>query len=398
MTESAAARLAPPIWLLALAVSGANVGMSLLAPAILSLRQDLGASADEAQLVLSVFLVMLGLGQLGAGSLSDRIGRRPVLVYGSLLFLLAGVGSLMAPNVEVLIVLRALQGVGAATCMAMGRVIINDSFDRNEAGRQLSTITMAQSVVPLLGFAFGGLLADIIGWRGSIGLMVFVAILIFIGAALLIRETHINRPPPATLGAIIQTYGRLLVTPVFIGHATSGAMLTAAFFAMGGFMPYQFERLGASAFEFGLFFSATPLGYMTGNSLNRSLGPRIGLERAAFYGALISVATISTLLASHLVGVASEGVIALHLFFYGLANGMVIANIIICAVRAAGPHSGAATGLCGALQMAGSAIGGVLIIAAGGDQNFTMALGFIWVMSAVALAASWLVKDRTPIS
>ena len=85
MTESAAARLAPPIWLLALAVSGANVGMSLLAPAILSLRQDLGASADEAQLVLSVFLVMLGLGQLGAGSLSDRIGRRPVLGYGSLL-------------------------------------------------------------------------------------------------------------------------------------------------------------------------------------------------------------------------------------------------------------------------------------------------------------------------
>ena len=169
MSHSTAARLAPPIWLLALAVSGANVGMSLLSPAILSLRQDLGASADEAQLVLSVFLVMLGLGQLGAGSLSDRIGRRPVLVYGSLLFLLAGFGALVAPNVEVLIVLRALQGVGAATCMAMGRVIINDSFDRNEAGRQLSTITMAQSVVPLIGFAFGGLLADMVGWRGRSG-------------------------------------------------------------------------------------------------------------------------------------------------------------------------------------------------------------------------------------
>lgn len=398
MSQSTAARLAPPIWLLALAVSGANVGMSLLSPAILSLRQDLGASADEAQLVLSVFLVMLGLGQLGAGSLSDRIGRRPVLVYGSLLFLLAGFGALVAPNVEVLIVLRALQGVGAATCMAMGRVIINDSFDRNEAGRQLSTITMAQSVVPLIGFAFGGLLADMVGWRGSIGLMVFVATLIFIGTALLIRETNINRPPPATLGTIFQIYGRLLVTPLFICHATSGAMLTAAFFAMGGFMPYQFERLGASAFEFGLFFSATPLGYMTGNSLNRSLGPRIGLERAAFYGALISVATITTLLAMHLAGLAGQGVIALHLFFYGLANGMVIANIIICAVRAAGAHSGAATGLCGALQMAGSAIAGVLIIAAGGDQNFTMALVLVWAMSAIALVASWLVRTGTPAS
>ena len=155
-TNYAKSSLAPPIWVLAIAVSAANVGISLLSPAIPQLRDDLMVTSDEAQLVLSAFLIMLGVGQLIAGSLSDRIGRRPVLFYGSLLFLLSGLGALFSTSIEMLVAMRIFQGLGAATCMAMGRVIISDSFQRAEAGRQMSTITMFQSVVPLLGFAFGG--------------------------------------------------------------------------------------------------------------------------------------------------------------------------------------------------------------------------------------------------
>ena len=153
--------VAPPLWLLALTVSGANIGMALMTPAIPLLRGELSATGDEAQLVLSAFLIMLGLGQLVAGSLSDTLGRRPVLVSGSFLFTIAGAAALVAPTIELLIVARAIQGFGAAACMAVGRVIINDSFDRTEAGRQLSTITMIQSIVPLLAFASGGLVADL---------------------------------------------------------------------------------------------------------------------------------------------------------------------------------------------------------------------------------------------
>ena len=91
--------LAPPIWVLATAVSAANVGISVLSPAIPQMRDDLMVSSDEAQLVLSAFLIMLGVGQLIAGSLSDRIGRRPVLVYGSLLFVLSGLGALFSTSI-----------------------------------------------------------------------------------------------------------------------------------------------------------------------------------------------------------------------------------------------------------------------------------------------------------
>lgn len=101
---------APPIWVLALAVSGANVGISILSPAIPDMRAGLMATVDEAQLVLGAFMVMLGLGRLGAGTLSDRIGRRPVLVYGSLLFTLSGLGAMLATSIEFLIAMRLFQG------------------------------------------------------------------------------------------------------------------------------------------------------------------------------------------------------------------------------------------------------------------------------------------------
>ena len=191
MTQQVVARAAPPIWMLALAVSGANVGISLLSPAIPDLRADLMATADQAQLVLSGFLVMLGLGQLAAGTVSDSIGRRPVMLIGALLFSMAGFGALFAPTIEILIGMRILQGLGAAACMVMGRVIISDSYQREEAGKQLSTITMFQAVVPLLGFAFGGMLADLVGWRGAVVLMVLTS-----AAVLLIERLRGGGPQP----------------------------------------------------------------------------------------------------------------------------------------------------------------------------------------------------------
>ncbi len=351
-------------------------------------------TSDEAQLVLSAFLIMLGVGQLIAGSLSDRIGRRPVLVYGSLLFLLSGLGALFSTSIEMLVAMRIFQGLGAATCMAMGRVIISDSFQRAEAGRQMSTITMFQSVVPLLGFAFGGVMADLVGWRGSVGLMVVTAAIVFLGTSLLLAESRDPSIKPVQASRIIVVYGQLLVTPLFIANAMMAATVTAVFFSMGGFLPYEFKRLGSSAFEFGLYFSAAPLGYMLGNSLSRSFGPRWGLDRAAVIGSFFSLVGISVLLAVALAGLATKPAISALLFCYGVANGLIVANSLVGAIRAAGPHSGAATGLCGALQMACSAGLGSLVIWLGGDTDFPLAVGICWVMTAVGLLCGFAVIRR----
>ena len=394
MTQPIVARAVPPVWILAVAVSGANVGISLLSPSIPDLRADLMATGDEAQLVLSGFLVMLGLGQLGAGTISDSIGRRPVMLSGALLFLLTGLGAMFAPTVEILIGMRVFQGLGAAACLVMGRVIISDSYEREEAGKQLSTITMFQAVVPLLGFAFGGMIADLVGWRGAVALMVLSAATVLIGGFLLVGETRLQRTPPMPLSRVLGSYLTLLMTPKFITNAGSCAVLTAGFFAMGGFMPYHFQRLGSSAFEFGLYFSFTALGYLTGNNLNRYLGPRLGLDRAAFAGSVLSFAAMSGILVVAVADVAIQPVVSFFLFFFGIANGLVIANAIISAVRAAGPHSGAATGLCGALQMGGSGLLGSVIIGFGGDANFQLAVSICWLMVMVGLVSAFLALER----
>jgi len=389
MSAAGAVRAVPPIWVLALAVSGANVGISLLAPAIPDLRADLMATGDEAQLVLGVFLVMLGLGQLGAGSISDRIGRRPVMIYGALLFTLGGFGALVSTTVEMLIAMRLFQGLGAAACTAMGRVIISDSYDRGEAGKQLSTITMFQAVVPLLGFAFGGILVDFVGWRGSLTLMVVTAAVVLVSTYLLVAESRVEKGAALPIRQIIAVYARLLVTQKFIANASGAALMTAVFFAMGGFMPYHFQRLGASAFEFGLFFSACTAGYIFGNNLNRRVGPRYGIDRAALGGSVISFLAVTFLTGAALLDLAVQPVISAGLFVYGTGNGLLVANGLIGAIRAAGVHSGAATGLCGALQMAGSAVLGSLIVGLGGDVDFKLAMTMCWVIVLLGVFGAW---------
>ena len=128
--------------------------------------------------------------------------------------------------------------------MALGRVIVNVGFSRVEAGRQLSTITMFQAVVPILGFAFGGMLADFVGWRGAVAVMVATAAVVLLATIFLLRETRLEKSSSMPVGRMIGVYVRLLGTPKFISNAGAAALLTAAFFAMGGFMPYHFKSLG----------------------------------------------------------------------------------------------------------------------------------------------------------
>ena len=161
----------PPIGVLILAASSANLGLSLLSPVITILRDDFSASADRAQLVLSVFMLSVAISQLISGSLSDWFGRKKVLLGGSVIFIVGGIGALLSTTIELLSGFPILQGSGAAACMTMRRVIANDVYQGAEAARKLSIVSSAQAIVPTIGFAFGGVNAEFISWRGSIGIM-----------------------------------------------------------------------------------------------------------------------------------------------------------------------------------------------------------------------------------
>ena len=128
------------IYILALANSSVVVGMGLITPSLLIIKNDFNVSAEIVQLVLTYYMVAAGLGQLISGTISDRFGRKPVLLAGGLLFGLSSMLSIFSHSIIPLLFLRVIQGLGAAACMSMARVIITDSYKKTEAAKKLSLL------------------------------------------------------------------------------------------------------------------------------------------------------------------------------------------------------------------------------------------------------------------
>ena len=324
----------PPIGVLILAASSANLGLSILSPVITILRDDFSASADRAQLVLSAFMLSVAISQLISGSLSDRFGRKKILLSGSVIFIIGGVGARLSTTIDMLIGFRILQGAGAAACMTMGRVIVNDVYQGTEAARKLSIVSSAQAIVPAIGFAFGGVVAEFIGWRGSIGIM-----------------------------------------------------------AMGGAMPYAFDRMGIGPLEYGLFFASTSIGYILGNFINGLLVGWVGVARMAYLGSLLTALVPMLMLAGNLTGLLTPLLLSFLCFCFGVCNGLVIENAMICSMRAAGRNSGSGTGLLGAMQMLFGGVAGSVIIALGGADYFSVTATGLLIMSLCAVLSSFLAPN-----
>ena len=124
------------ILILALANASVVVGMGLITPSITIIKADFNLTSDMVQLILTIYIIAAGIGQLIFGILSDRFGRRPILLTGSLLFVLSSIVSVFSPNILFLLIMRTVQGLGAAACMSMARVIVNDSFNKTEAAEK----------------------------------------------------------------------------------------------------------------------------------------------------------------------------------------------------------------------------------------------------------------------
>ena len=169
----------------------AVAGLTILTPTLPLIKDDLGVSSAAVQQLLTVYLVALALGQLVLSPISDRFGRRPLLLAGALLYALASLGMLVTDSISVLTTLRILQGLGAAGCMSMGRAMVNDAFEREEAARQMSTIAIVLAIVPAATLAFGGFLATSAGWQATIGTLGVAGVVLLLTAFSQARETHL---------------------------------------------------------------------------------------------------------------------------------------------------------------------------------------------------------------
>jgi len=376
------------ILILALANASVVVGMGLITPSITIIKADFNLTSDMVQLILTVYIIAAGIGQLIFGILSDRFGRRPILLTGSLLFVLSSIVSVFSPNILFLLIMRTVQGLGAAACMSMARVIVNDSFNKTEAAEKLSLITAIMVIFPLISLILGGFIAQTLGWVGTMYVFFIFGLIILTGSVYNISETKIEKLNNLNFLKITNSFLVVLKNTKFITFTLIGAIQTGIFFSSFGFMPYEFARLGVSPLEFGFWLSFTGIGYFLGNILNRNYASKFGIEALIILGCCFSLLSYLTILVLNLNDFTHPLYISIPIIIFGLGNGFTVANCIIGGVSSTGANSGTATGIAGALQMSSGGVIGSIIISFGGDKNFVLCLLFVIFLCFVALLLS----------
>ena len=376
------------ILVLALANASVVVGMGLITPSITIIKADFNLTSDMVQLTLTVFIIAAGIGQLVFGFLSDRYGRRPILLTGSFLFVTSSITSVFSPNILFLLTMRVVQGLGAAACMSMARVIINDSFNKTEAAEKLSLITAIMVIFPLISLILGGFIAQTIGWVGTMYVFFIFGLIILTGSVYNISETKITKINNLNFSKITNSFLDVLKNTKFLNFTFIGSIQTGVFFSSFGFMPYEFARLGVSPLEFGFWLSFTGIGYFLGNILNRNYASKYGIEALIIFGSFFSFLSYFSMLILNLNAFTHPLYISIPLIIFGLGNGFTVANCIIGGVSTTGNNSGTATGIAGALQMSSGGVIGSIIISFGGDKNFVVCLLFVISLCLFALILS----------
>ncbi len=353
-------------------------------PSIPGLQEAFEADYGTVQLVLTVYLVGISAGQLVYGPLSDRYGRRPVLLAGLGVYIVGTLACLAAPGIWALVAGRAVQAIGGCAGAVLSRAIIADVYERGRASSMLAYVIMAMVVVPMLAPALGGTLDLWFGWSAG-----FVVVLLF-GAGVLaatflaLPETHHERSAPVGAAGTIRDTAALLLERGFTAHAGQVAFTTAVFFGFLAGAPYvMVEILGRTPAEYGLYFVLVSAAFMAGNFASGRLSVRLGTARMVGAGTAIAVAATGLLLAL----AASGPITPLTLFglmgVVALGNGLSVSNGLGAAITYDPKRAGTASGLAGFMQMGFGAAASYVV----GLLMADSAAPLVAIMFACAVAA-----------
>jgi MFS transporter, DHA1 family, multidrug resistance protein len=335
------------------------------------------------QLSVAVYLGVNAVLQILIGPISDKLGRRPVILWGVAAFCVATLGCIFATHVAVFLVFRMAQAV-IVTAMVLSRAVVRDCVPQEQAASMIGYVTMGMAVVPMIGPAFGGILDQAFGWQANFWLLFGLGAALFCLTWSDLGETA--SVSGLTLRQQFQQYPELLRSPRFWGYAVAAAMASGAFFAYLGGAPY----VGSVAFgmppaKLGFFFGAPAIGYFLGNFISGRYSARIGVNRMVYFGTVVNVIGICLSMLVFWLGYGSEWTFFGFMTFVGLGNGMIIPNATagMLSVR---PHlAGTASGLGGAIMLGSgaalSALAGAVLVNGAGPWPL------LWIMLVTAIFA-----------
>lgn len=356
-TKIAAAKAATPtswkLLLMLVAMNGiAPVSLYILVPALPILAKTLASDVSTVQLNVSLFMVGLAISQLLTGPLSDRFGRRPVLLAGLGLAVIATIICMFAQTLPQLIAGRFLQALGGATGMVMSRAIIRDLYPRERVGGMISLVIAVMMIAQLLSPLIGGLLETSFGWRAIFYFMTAASIAITVGIALGLPETRPLQTSTEDSG-FLNDVRALSASRVFIGYVLCQMLASAIIFTFAGGGPYiVVNQMGRSTAEYGLWFASSGLAYLLGNLVSVRLSPRYGIDRMIWLGIALQIggSIINVIWGVTGLNQVPSWLFGTHMIVM-FGNAFAMANASAGAISIRPQAAGTAAGTMGFLQM-----------------------------------------------
>lgn len=385
-TASSKPRLSTLILLSALAILPINFFL----PSLPGMATEFDVAYGTMGLSLAAYAGVSACLQLVLGPLSDRFGRRPVILWALAIFIVATIGCATAPDAWTFLACRMVQAIIAPT-YAVSLAAIRDTTSREQAAGQFGYLAMAWAIAPMLGPTFGGLLDQVLGWRASF------YVLAFFGAAVLVlcwtdlNET--NRTPSSTIAQQYRAYPELLGSKRFWAYCVCMAFSVGAFYAFLGGAPLAASAFDLSPAILGLYMGSITGGFMVGSFLAGRLAGRLPVTTMLVVGRIVACAGLLFGLVLYAAGI--DHVLALFgpCLFVGVSNGLTQPSASAGAISVRSTHTGSAAGLAGAITVAGASITAAVTGVVLTVENARSGLLFVMLASAVvALGAALLAR------
>lgn len=337
--------------LLLVAMTGvAPISLYMLVPALPMLASTFGRDISIAQMTVSLYMVGIACSQIIMGPLSDRFGRRPVLLAGLSLMVVASAACIFAETLPQLIAARFLQALGGATGMVVSRAIIRDLYSRERISAMISLVIAVMMIAQMLSPLTGGLLETAFGWRSIFYVITAASLVIAVAIAVSLPETRRGR---TEAGGFRGDVGSLLKSRAFIGYLLCQVLASQIIFAFAGGGPYIVVlQMGRSSAEYGAWFATTGFAYLIGNLFCVRFAPRHSLEKLIWFGLALQLLGAALNLVWGVTGLNQApswlfGTQMLVMF----ANAFVMSNSAAGAISVRPDAAGTASGAIGFLQM-----------------------------------------------
>ena len=366
-------------------------------PALPAIGSSLGASVGQVQWTLTAFFLSLGVGQLFYGPVSDMVGRKPPLYFGMGLFALASVGCALTTDVQTLVVLRFLQGLGAAAGMAIPRAVVRDLHTGTEAARIMSLLMLVFSVSPILAPLVGSGVIVLAGWRGVFWAVALASVagLALVYGALTETRTQADRLE-SSLGSALRSYGVLLRDRHYLGLVGIASTALAGFFVYLGGSPFvMIDHYGLTPTQYSLAFGVNAAAFFGAAQCTAMLGRRFGLVNVVKGAASASGVVMTLLLIYYLAGGDSLWVLIALYFVASGFMGLVIPTTSVLALEQHGAIAGTASALMGTLQMLGGALAMAIVSLFATGEPLPMVVGMAGG-ALIGVALTWLTLGGQP--